>query len=110
MGYSSRRELPSVSAYDLLLPLVAADETASQHHFQTHQSELTTKPLYPEGFFSRGGRILNRRPHGPEPCALSGLSHAPIFSRSRLFSQRFGSSAEIGTIMHLGKNADAIIP
>jgi hypothetical protein len=28
--------------------------------------------------WSRSGRAdLNRRPHGPEPCALAGLSHAP---------------------------------
>ncbi len=28
----------------------------------------------------KSGRAdLNRRPHGPEPCALAGLSHAPIF-------------------------------
>ena len=24
-----------------------------------------------------GRAELNRRPHGPEPCALTGLSHAP---------------------------------
>ena len=24
-----------------------------------------------------GRTDLNRRPHGPEPCALAGLSHAP---------------------------------
>jgi hypothetical protein len=24
-----------------------------------------------------GRADLNRRPHGPEPCALAGLSHAP---------------------------------
>jgi hypothetical protein len=29
--------------------------------------------------FEQSGRAdLNRRPHGPEPCALAGLSHAPI--------------------------------
>ena len=25
-----------------------------------------------------GRRDLNPGPHGPEPCALAGLSHAPI--------------------------------
>ena len=37
-----------------------------------------------------GRADLNRRPHGPEPCALSGLSHAPcvtIYTAERGFPQ-----------------------
>ncbi len=35
-------------------------------------------PLGGEGSIVKSGRAdLNRRPHGPEPCALSGLSYAP---------------------------------
>ena len=30
-----------------------------------------------QAVFLSGRADLNRRPHGPEPCTLSGLSHAP---------------------------------
>ena len=32
------------------------------------------------GWLQSGRADLNRGPHGPEPCALTGLSHAPIAS------------------------------
>ncbi len=38
-------------------------------------SPQTKALLSPEGLSGRAD--LDRRPHGPEPCALSGLSHAP---------------------------------
>ena len=38
-----------------------------------------------------GRADLNRRPHGPEPCALAGLSHAPIrsYACARLYHARY---------------------
>ena len=39
----------------------------------------------------KSGRAdLNRRPHGPEPCTLSGLSHAPNCLKLYLTEPRNG--------------------
>ena len=49
----------------------AVDKAGSREDKHTGLSQMDSPVLL------SGRADLNRRPHGPEPCALAGLSHAP---------------------------------
>ena len=45
--------------------------------------------------FQSGRRDLNSGPHGPEPCALAGLSHAPFSTHKSLSQTTVHSTANL---------------
>ena len=51
---------------------------ASQTNNQIQNGKENKKRHQNEMSFLSGRADLNRRPHGPEPCALAGLSYAPM--------------------------------
>ena len=52
-------------------------------------ARLSTRTEHLEILEVSGQVDLNHRPHGPEPCALTRLSYAPMFGRSNRVPVRF---------------------